>query len=613
MKQFLAAAFYIFGGILVFLTALVGFAARWAFASWGALDMDEIIFHLTHPLEGAAGEIVQDYLLQGLLPAVIILAVYIILLLKLKRGRPRILCTCTFLFLVVGSGILIKDLIWSRLDMDHWIRGQIEESEFVEANYADPAEVSLTFPEKKRNLIYLFLESMEVTYTDKASGGDFAKNVIPELTSIARDYEDFSGNEKKLEGGLVLPGCGFTTGAIFAQTAGLPLKTSTSGNFMDTQSSFFQGVTALGDILENEGYRQVFLCGSDAVFGGRKLYFETHGNFEIQDYYYAREQGLIDPDYWVWWGYEDEKLFSFAEDTLSELAAGEEPFSLVMLTVDTHYEDGYVCNLCRNEFRDNQYANVMACSSRQVSDFLSWIRKQDFYENTTVVICGDHTTMDTDFCDRVSEDYQRKVYTAVVNSAVEPEQPERERIYSTLDLYPTTLASLGVRIEGERLALGTNLFSSRDTLLEEYGQEEVKEELSHKSAFLQSLEQMDEESSGALLERYREVMEGSLSVDHINPSKQEIRFRFTNKYLYDKLVDDSLRIEVEKIELEYQEKGHSKSETIELVRDPETDGSYTGTADLSDWLSLEGSFRVNLYTADGKEYKNVDSIDYISQ
>lgn len=41
-----------------------------------------------------------------------------------------------------------------------------------------------------------------------------------------------------------------------------------------------------------------------------------------------------------------------------------------MLTVDTHFTDGYVCELCQNQY-DEQYSNVIACSSRQVSEF--WI------------------------------------------------------------------------------------------------------------------------------------------------------------------------------------------------------------------------------------------------
>lgn len=54
---------------------------------------------------------------------------------------------------------------------------------------------------------------------------------------------------------------------------------------------------------------------------------------------------------------------------------------------------------------------------------------------------------------------------------------------STMDLFPTTLAALGVGIEGNRLGLGTNLYSMRRTLLEEYGMDHVEAELKKASTY----------------------------------------------------------------------------------------------------------------------------------
>ena len=54
-----------------------------------------------------------------------------------------------------------------------WIRcfklyeGASTYSTFIDDNYVDPSSVNITFPEQKRNLIYIFLESMEMTYADK--------------------------------------------------------------------------------------------------------------------------------------------------------------------------------------------------------------------------------------------------------------------------------------------------------------------------------------------------------------------------------------------------------------------------------------------------------------
>ena len=147
-----------------------------------------------------------------------------------------------------------------------------------------------------------------------------------------------------------------------------------------------------------------------------------------------------------------------------------------MLTVDTHFEDGFVCDICPDTFGDNQYANVMACSSRQVKEFVDWVQQQDFAADTTIVISGDHPTMDSDFCEDVDKDYERRVYTTYINAGAE-KQTNKKRNYTTFDNFPTTLAAMGVEIEGDRLGLGTNLYSTQQTLTERFGIEKEEKEL----------------------------------------------------------------------------------------------------------------------------------------
>ena len=158
-----------------------------------------------------------------------------------------------------------------------------------------------------------------------------------------------------------------------------------------------------------------------------------------------------------------------------------------MLTVDTHYPEGYVCSLCGNEF-DEKYANVIRCSDNQVTEFIEWCQEQPWYENTTIILSGDHPTMNKEFCSSAAYDYQRKCYTAYINAAVEPKRNDY-REFATVDNFPTTLAALGVQIEGDRLGLGTNLFSEEDTLIERDGLEFVNTELQKSSDW------MDEQSN----------------------------------------------------------------------------------------------------------------------
>ena len=466
--------------VLCFLTSVL----RWGMGEWGNLTMNEILFTLSAPLEGTSGDVWRE-IVQSFLPYLgAVLVVFLPAIIKGGKVARRItwaaLAVAAVLTGVSGWGA------YQSFGVEEYVRSQTSTSTFVDDNYVNPNDVEVTFPEQKRNLIYIYLESMEVTFADEANGGAFEQNVIPNLTQIAHDNECFSGDDALLNGGYSLYNTTWTMSGMVAQTAGVPLSTGLNTNDMLFQSAFAPDLVTVGDILEDNGYTNAFLLGSVSGFGGRRLYFGSHGDYEIWDYGYSLANGEIPEGYRVWWGYEDARLFEFAQNHLRDLAAAEEPFNLTILTVDTHREDGYVCEDCPTTFGDNQYANVMNCSDKRVADFISWVQQQDFYENTTIILCGDHITMDSNFCEDVPEDYGRRTYTTVINAPVTP-QTDEFRTYSTMDLFPTTLAALGVSIEGDRLGLGTNLFSDRPTLIEEYGIDEVNLELQAQSDLLTKL------------------------------------------------------------------------------------------------------------------------------
>ena len=94
--------------------------------------------------------------------------------------------------------------MWERLGITAYAKNQTTSSSFIEDNYVDPNSVSLSFPEKKRNLIYIFLESMENTYSSEEYGGAFSENTIPELTELSLENENFSGDQETLNMDLIL-------------------------------------------------------------------------------------------------------------------------------------------------------------------------------------------------------------------------------------------------------------------------------------------------------------------------------------------------------------------------------------------------------------------------
>lgn len=475
--------------ILVLISFALTVSIQWLFNTFGHLSMEEIVFHLKFPMDGANTDIVFKYIWQSIpiiiVSTVVVSALLIYPIIKNIKIRKIVINTSEkkksqYISLILAIGVLVASVvrIINITDIIEYIKNQIDTSEFIENEYVDSRNVSVEFPEQKRNLIYIYMESMESTYYSKENGGLSDVSIIPEIEKLAKENVNFS-NTEKLGGAYSLFGTTWTVGAMTAQTLGVPLKIGIDQNGLENYNSFLEGAYGLGEILENEGYHNYLMLGSDAEFGGRRNLFEHHGNYEIWDVNSALEEEKISER--VWWGFNDELLYKFAKEKITKLAEEDEPFNFTMLTVDTHFVDGYKCEDCEEKF-DEQYKNVIACASKKVGEFVKWIKNQSFYDNTTIVIVGDHLTMQSNFFElEEGQDYDKTVVSIIINPAIKAENTKRK--YSTFDLMPTTLASLGAKIDGNKLGLGVNIFSDEPTLIEKYGIDYVETELKKTSKF----------------------------------------------------------------------------------------------------------------------------------
>jgi len=473
----------VFVSILLLTALLCFFAAGWYRDTYGDLGFDSVLFTLMSSLGGVQSGLVMEFLKGAALPALICALVLIALFMLLSRrgGASRLFGTVTSLML----SLLLLSHAAVITGMPQYLYGLFVESELFETHYVDPASVGITFPEKKRNLIYIFLESMETTYFSESEGGAENVNLIPELYALAEENINFSQHDG-VGGFRSANGTTWTIGAMVGHTAGVPLKTPDDvedwQNGYGEEGIFLPGLTSLSDILHEQGYYQSLMVGSVASFGGRKTYYQTHGTDMIYELTTARRDGIVPGDYFVWWGMEDKYLFEYARQELTEISQQDQPFAFTLLTVDTHHIGGYLCELC-GEDHEEQYENVISCSSRQVLAFVEWIKEQPFYENTTVIICGDHPSMDNGYFQRnIPEDYTRRVYNCFINTPVTGKH-SKNRQFNTLDMFPTTLAAMGCTIEGNRLGLGTNLFSGIPTLTERMGFDKLDSQIAMGSEY----------------------------------------------------------------------------------------------------------------------------------
>ena len=147
------------------------FSARWFVTIYGRIGFDSILFTLSASLDGVQSDLVTSYLSWTILPTLICTLLVTVILFYIPRKKyyvnhqqkavqiyplsrrcAGILASVLSLLLVTFAAfdVELTDYIWNRLDSGH----------LFEHKYVDPDDVDINFPEEKRNLVYIMLESM---------------------------------------------------------------------------------------------------------------------------------------------------------------------------------------------------------------------------------------------------------------------------------------------------------------------------------------------------------------------------------------------------------------------------------------------------------------------
>ncbi len=468
----------IINAIILFCANAIFFLTIWLSKMYENVCVDQFLYQIKTSMKGADNSLTgSGFLYMGGFNAILTALEFCAILFfkKIKKFAIPLSVVCV---------VLSVSFFCFRFSIFTYIKDTNTSSQFFEQNYVKPETVKIKFPENKRNLVFIYAESIENTYASFEDGGHFEQSRIQELTDLAKDNINFS-NTEGLGGGYAYNGTSWTVGAMISSTSGVTVKVPVLTNAYARDDDYMSGTVTLGDILNQNGYNQTIIMGSDSEFANRDLYFKSHGNYKILDINSVKQMGKLPNDYKEWWGFEDKKLFEFAKQELISLSNQDKPFNLTLLTADTHSPNGYVCEECEKLFND-QYSNVVNCTSKRINEFVEWLKQQSFYENTTIIIVGDHLTMDPEYMKNVDSDYTRTLYNCIINAPQNPIK-QKQRKFATFDLYPTTLASLGVEIEGDRLGLGTNLFSKEETISEKYGVEYSDKELTKKSKYYNDL------------------------------------------------------------------------------------------------------------------------------
>ena len=288
-------------------------------------------------------------------------------------------------------------------------------SNFVEENFARLNVSDAQFKDgNKRNLILLFLESMEYGYSDPR---DYKANLIPELKRIADSNIRVSGY-KKTQGGY------FTLDGICAQTLGVPLTQLPidihSGDGHKQYDVLLGGVDGIFNLLKKQGYETSAFIGTSRNFTHKGDFMNAHGIDHVFSAETWNERGYTrNAKNLGNWDFNDDFVLDRIKEYLKGVKKGDQPFALMMETVNTHFPKGWA-PYPEDFANKGTYQDALMHSSKIVSDFYEWMKTQPWFQNTTVILLGDHPFQDFNglpFTSFTTKAKNRETYIALINTA----------------------------------------------------------------------------------------------------------------------------------------------------------------------------------------------------
>lgn len=461
-------------GLLVF--AVYSKTIPWAIDTFPLSNVEAVLFTVfAGANDGAEEFVISSFIGKAFIPGLTLffiteaLLVAIALLLAQKKGMFKNflwawqkIATVVFALYCVVISLVLPGIVASTPFKALFQRPV--DSELYREHYVNPDSAKITAPEQPKNLVVIFLESMETNFA----------RYTPEIDSLYRQH-GFA------PGGVNVSGTSWTIAGITGKLCGIPLNMPMGINeYVGKLPTYLPHAKCLMDILGAKGYNQVYAQGSSGDFTQKRTFWTVHGNVAVHDIEYYKGIGKIPKDYKVFWGFEDRKLYELVKGELDSLSKLDEPFALYMLTVDTH-QPGFVDDSCAVKYKDveGSLPKSLHCASELLSNFLTWASEQPWFSNTVISVMGDHAMPSLSPKASIPPDEPLYWTNFMLNSSLPPKT--KMQAYSSLDMPPTLLEAMGFSLEGRSFGLGRSLFSDSLTLLEIYGKHKLDSLLRERS------------------------------------------------------------------------------------------------------------------------------------
>jgi phosphoglycerol transferase len=439
--------------VLWFIMVLLAFPLAVTRFIFGNNDIDAILIFFRDNQADDIAVIATDSFSTPITLSVVVFALMCLgafYLLSRKQHFDTILLAIAALFVVISP-------------ITQFAKNHLVENE-LQASFHPVTETSMQItqrPDTQRNLVLIYVESLERTYTD-----------LPETQAAYAPIQQLASNSTEATNIHQIFGTTYTIAGIVASQCGVPLMAPGLGNVFfkkgtqETLESLLPALTCLGDVLSDDGYTLSYMNGADLNRFSKRGFLKSHG------YTRLKGSGEVSPDIMSGrsnpFGMNDALLFEYIYDEYDHLSAQPNPFALSMLTLTTHGPDAFLDNDCMvDEAAKSKLPAAIACSAKQISDFASYVRQNPATHDTDIVVLSDHLALSNTLRTALNTEKHNRRNLFFINSSSPAQIINRDA--SMLDIYPTLLENLGYTLENGQANLGRSLFNTNETLVERFG------------------------------------------------------------------------------------------------------------------------------------------------
>lgn len=473
------------------LLGLSGIGVRYYF---GECPLEQVLFHILVPLDpedtglielimGSVGWVFLGWLVLGGAGLMALAASSTVR----RHKKKLLLATAVFGLLGFWQAFSEYDFLWTQLTASD------NDPDYYADRYAKVAPDDVMFT-AKRNLVVLYVESLEATFADTSV---MPANLLPRLSALAAVNASVDAHASY--------GMTWTAAGLISTLSGIPLRQSMWSS-MSAHKEFLPGVVSVPRILAAHGYELRFFQGTRLTFAGHDKFLLGQGFRREQCLDYSQlvelhpelSQRLGVEE----WSLPDSVLYAAARDEMTTMSQQGKPFAVFLMTMNSHQpkgllEPGELERLHQEadapRFADpaeQAFANVVRSADVMAADFAQWIAAQPFGKDTMVLIINDHLIMRTPLTHYLlAHEKQRRNLNIWVNpiKALPELEQGRPRSITWMDAAPTMLEAIGAVLPNGKLGLGVSLYADEKTLLEQEGVNTLKKKLASYSPFYNKL------------------------------------------------------------------------------------------------------------------------------